>query len=294
MNDYIFLKARAKINITLDVLNKREDGYHNLSMIMQTVHLHDVLTIEKNKSGKIFMTCNLKWLPVDERNLVYKCSIYMKEHYKIKEGFNINLIKNIPVSAGMAGGSSDCAATLVAIRNLFKLSISKNELKKIGKMFGADVPYCINRGTALAEGIGEKITPLKPHPPIFVLIAKPPISISSQEIFTKLDINKITYHPKTDLVINYINEQNINGIANNFHNVLELVTMKENPIIYDLKETMLKNNALGTLMTGSGPSVFGYFNDISSAKSTLNSIKMLHPTVKELFITSIYNPIIKK
>lgn len=170
--DDIKLRARAKINITLDAIRKMENGYHELEMIMQTVNLCDNLHIKKTNTGKVELKSNLVWLPCDSRNLVYRAAEYMRETYNIKEGIEIELVKNIPVAAGLAGGSSDCAATLVGINNLFRLNISQEELMKIGKSFGADVPYCILRGTALAEGIGEKLTVLPNFPNCYVLLAK--------------------------------------------------------------------------------------------------------------------------
>jgi 4-diphosphocytidyl-2-C-methyl-D-erythritol kinase len=289
--NYIQLKARAKINISLDAIDKREDGFHNLKMIMQTLHLHDTITIKKIYENKIILDCNLKWLPLNEKNIVYRCAVYMKEQYNIKHGLHISLQKNIPVSAGMAGGSSDCAATLIGIRNLFKLPISKKELEEIGLTFGSDVPYCLVRGTCLAEGRGEILTPLKKHPSTFVLIARPPITVSTQEIFNSLDISKIKNRPKTEVIIDSINRGDINGIANNFCNVLETITIKRHPIIQDIKNTMLENKALGSLMTGSGASVFGYFKYMKDAKIALQKIQLNNPEIKDLYVTSIYNPL---
>ena len=189
--DDIKLRARAKINITLDAIRKMENGYHELEMIMQTVNLCDNLHIKKTNTGKVELKSNLVWLPCDSRNLVYRAAEYMRETYNIKEGIEIELVKNIPVAAGLAGGSSDCAATLVGINNLFRLNISQEELMKIGKSFGADVPYCILRGTALAEGIGEKLTVLPNFPNCYVLLAKPPISVSTASVFGALDLKKV-------------------------------------------------------------------------------------------------------
>jgi 4-diphosphocytidyl-2-C-methyl-D-erythritol kinase len=293
--NYIHLKARAKINIALDVLSKRSDGYHNIKMIMQTLHLNDAIQIKKNYSStNINLTCNLKWLPINEKNLVYKAAYYLKETYKIHGGIDIELIKNIPVSAGMAGGSSDCAATLIGIRNLFKLSISNQEILNLGKLFGADVPFCIMRGTALSEGIGEILTPITPHPNVFVLVVKPPINVSTANVFSKLVIDDIVDRPNIELMIKNIQNKNITGICDNFCNVLETVTIKQYPIISDIKEIMIKNNAYGSLMSGSGPSVFGYFSSLTELKNCIYQVKNYNPKIKEIFITSIYNPIIKR
>lgn len=282
------LNARAKINITLDVLRKREDGYHDLSMIMQTVNLCDNLTISINNSGNIEMTSNFSWLPCDGRNLVYKAAALMKEKYNIKEGIKIHLEKNIPVAAGMAGGSSDCAATLVGLRNIFKIKASDEELMALGKTLGADVPYCILRGTALAEGIGEKLTPLPPFPDSTLLIAKPPINVSTATVFGSFDINNVDKRPNNDKMIELIKNKDLKGICQNMCNVLESVTVKNYPIIDSLKTAMLEKGALGSLMSGSGPTVFGFFENYEKALSALKYIRAKHH-IKEIYITTVFN-----
>ena len=284
----IKLNARAKINITLDVIRKREDGYHDLSMIMQSINLCDNITIATNNSGKINMTSNYSWLPCDNRNLVYKAAELMKKTYNFKEGIDIHLTKNIPVAAGMAGGSSDCAATLVGIRNLLKIKASDNELMKLGKTLGADVPYCILRGTALAEGIGEKLTKLPPFPNTLILVAKPPINVSTATVFGKFDLNKVDKHPDNKKMIELIENGDLDGICQNMCNVLETVTANEYPIIKDLKVAMLENGAIGSLMSGSGPTVFGFYNDYDTALKALKLIRNKYH-IKEIFITTTFN-----
>ena len=284
----IKLNARAKINITLDVLRKREDGYHDLSMIMQTINLCDNITINTTENNNIEMTANYSWLPCDERNLVYKAAALMKEKYNIKEGLKIHLTKNIPVAAGMAGGSSDCAATLIGIRNLFKIKADDNELMALGKTLGADVPYCILRGTALAEGIGEKLTQLPPFPNSIVLIAKPPINVSTAAVFGNFDLNNVKKHPDNKKIIELIKNKDLKGICNNMCNVLETVTVNNYPIIADIKKAMLEYDAIGSLMSGSGPTVFGFYENYDKALIALRHIRSKF-RIKEIYITTIFN-----
>lgn len=284
----IRLNARGKINITLDVLRKREDGYHDLSMIMQTVNLCDNLSIDTTDSGIIEMTSNYSWLPCDERNLVYRAAALMKEKYDIKEGLKIHLDKNIPVAAGMAGGSSDCAATLVGIRNMLKIKDSDEELMALGKTLGADVPYCILRGTALAEGIGEKLTQLPPFPDSTLLIAKPPINVSTAAVFGSFDLNKVDRHPDNEKMIELIKNKDLQGICDNMCNVLESVTVRNYPIIDTIKKAMLDKGAIGSLMSGSGPTVFGFFESYDKALNALKFIRAKHH-IKEIYITTVFN-----
>lgn len=284
----IKLNARGKINITLDVLRKREDGYHDLSMIMQTVNLCDNLSIKITNSGNIEMTSNYSWLPCDERNLVYKAAALMKEKYDIKEGISLHLDKNIPVAAGMAGGSSDCAATLIGIRNLLKINASDKELMALGKTLGADVPYCILRGTALAEGIGEKLTQLSPFPDTILLIVKPPINVSTATVFGSLDLSKVDKHPDNKKMIELIKNKDLQGICDNMCNVLESVTIKNYPIIDTIKKSMINNGAMGSLMSGSGPTVFGFFENYDMALKALKYIRSKHH-IREIYITTVFN-----
>lgn len=286
--DGIELKARAKINITLDAIRKMDNGYHQLEMIMQTVNLCDNLHIKKTKTGNIELSTNLVWLPCDSRNLVYKAAEYMKKTYNIKEGLKIELIKNIPVAAGLAGGSSDCAAVLVGINNLFRLNISQEELMKIGKNFGADVPYCILRGTALAEGIGEQLTVLPNFPNCYVLLAKPAISVSTASVFGALDLKKVNRHPDTQTIINYIEQGDLQAVSENMVNVLETVTCKKYPVIEQIKKAMMDNGAVGSMMSGSGPTVFGFFSEYKEGLHALKYIKNKFRT-KEVYLTTVFN-----
>ena len=286
--EQVKLFARAKINPALDVIQKLDNGYHNIKTIMQTVSLFDIINISKTKTNKIYLSTNLSWLPNDSRNLVYKTAEYFKENYDIKEGININLTKNIPISAGLAGGSTDCAATLIGIRNLFKLPISNEELFKIGKELGADVPFCLLRGTALAEGIGEKLTPLHYFPYCYIVIAKPSFSVSTESIFQNLNINSISKRPDIEKIIYYLEKEDLKGICNNLVNVLEEVTIKRHPVIEKIKKTMVINGALGSLMSGSGSSIFGIFNSKKSAIHAIKQIKFKY-NIKDIFLTIPFN-----
>lgn len=259
MNNSLQLKAYGKINLGLDVVRKREDGYHEVRMVMQTVKLYDKLTFHLLKDDRISIQTNLKFLPVNKDNLVYKAIKLLKDTYQIKQGMEIDLFKCIPVAAGMAGGSSDCAAALVGAAKLFGLHLSKEELMKLGVQLGADVPYCILRGTALSEGIGEILTPLPSLPDCHILIAKPPVSVSTKFVYTNLDANGITEHPDIDGIVNALGKNDLSGIANRLENVLETVTIPQYPVISDIKNCMIENGAMNALMSGSGPTVFGLF-----------------------------------
>lgn len=286
--EQVKLFARAKINPALDITGKLDNGYHSIKTIMQTVSLFDTIHISKIECNKIVLNTNLSWLPNDNRNLVYKTAEFFKENYSIKSGISINLIKNIPVSAGLAGGSSDCAATLIGIRNLFKLPISNKELFKIGKELGADVPFCLLRGTALAEGIGEKLTPLHYFPYCYIVIAKPSFSVSTESVFKELNLNNISKRPDIEKIIYYLKKEDLKGICDNLVNVLEEVTIKRHPIIEKIKQTMIKNGALGSLMSGSGSSVFGIFISKKSAIYAIKQIKFKY-NIKDIFLTIPFN-----
>ncbi len=288
--DFVFLEARAKINISLDIKGKREDGYHDLATIMQSINLFDTVFIKKTNTGDIRLETNAGFLPVNEKNIVYKAAGYMLKKFDIKSGLYIDLKKNIPISAGLAGGSSDCAATLVGMKKLFSLPLKYAELLEIGAELGSDVPFCINRGTYLAEGRGEILTKLAPHPKIFVVLAKPPNAVSTASVFAEYNPKAVKKHPDTDLLIKAIYEKDIISIANNFCNVLESVTERNLPIITDLKSAMIKNNALNAMMSGSGPTVFGYFINKNDAHAAVRYIHKNFKQVKEVFLTTVYNP----
>ena len=289
--EYIKVRANAKINLTLDVLNRREDGYHNIKTVMQTLKLHDKIFIKKIVSTKIKIVTNMPWLPVDSRNLVYKATSLIQKNYNVNSGVFIDINKNIPVSAGLAGGSSNCAATLLALRRLFALTISNTELYELGKELGADVPYCLMGGTVLAQGIGERLTKLPPHPSVHVLLIKPSVSISTASVYGGLDLNVMPIRTveDTNKVLDAIREKNLANICDSFYNALEYNVEKKYPIIKNIKATMMQNKALGAMMSGSGPTVFAYFKAKNDALNAIRALKQYERNIKDVHLTGIYN-----
>ena len=255
------LKAMAKINLGLDVLGKREDGYHEVRMIMQTIRMYDILDIRKTKRPGIVLTTNLPFIPTDSRNLVYKAAQMLMDEFGIEEGLSIKLRKFIPVAAGMAGGSSDAAAALVGINRLFKLGLSQKELMDRAVNIGADVPYCVMRGTALAEGIGEKLTRITQVPDCFVLIGKPGINVSTKAAYESLQLDKISSHPDIDGMIGDIERGDLLAMTQKMGNVFEPGIIEKYPVIGEIKALMESHGALKAMMSGSGPTVFGIFDD---------------------------------
>jgi len=277
----MLLKAYAKINLSLDVVGKREDGYHTLRMIMQTIDLYDILNVKKIYKG-IKVVCNRPYVPTDERNLVYKAAELFINTYKIDGGIEIYLKKYIPVAAGMAGGSTDAASALKAMRAFYKPEIEDKELMELGLKIGADIPYCILGGTALCEGIGEKITRLKPFRNHILVVIKPPFGVSTREVYSNLDINKVIKHPDTELLIKYVEEDNLHGVCRNMKNVLENVTLRKHTTLKNIKKEVLDMGAMGTLMSGSGPTIFAFFEDMLKAQICYDKMKKKY---KEVFIT---------
>lgn len=284
----IRLNARAKINLGLDVLRKREDGYHDVRMVMQTIGIYDRLIITKIPEEDIRIKSNLFFLPVNENNLIYKAAKLLKDRCGFAGGVEIDLNKFIPVSAGLAGGSTDAASTLFGLNRLFDLGLSTKELMELGVSIGADVPYCVMRGTALAEGIGEKLTALPPLPRCWILIAKPPINVSTKLVYESLDMNGVDRHPDIDGLIDAIKRQDINGICSLMGNVLENVTVPLYPVIESIKNDMMDNGAINAMMSGSGPTVFGIFPD---EETTLKCQAFLKNKgeARQVYITESFN-----
>ncbi|SHK40641.1 4-diphosphocytidyl-2-C-methyl-D-erythritol kinase [Hathewaya proteolytica DSM 3090] len=279
----MIIKAYAKINLSLDVVGKRDDGYHLLEMVMQQIDLYDVIEIHSNSTGMINVTCDKKYVPCDERNLAYKAAALYKEKYNIKDGVSIGITKNIPVSAGLAGGSTDAAAVLKAMRRMFPMKkVSHRSLKELGLMLGADVPYCIQGGTALCKGIGENVKPLNSIHNVIVVLVKPNFGISTKDIYGKLQLDKINKHPATDEIVKTIKERNIRALCYNMKNVLENVAVGMHPQISGIKKEMMRLGAEGALMSGSGPSVFGIFPDMLTAQRAFEYFKQFY---NEVFIT---------
>ena len=271
------LRAMAKINLGLDVLRKREDGYHEVRMIMQTIQMYDLLDIRKKSEPGIELSTNLPYVPSDERNLVYKAAKLLMDEFDVKEGLSMKLTKSIPVAAGMAGGSSDAAAAFVGVNRLFRLGLSEEELMKRAVQVGADVPYCVMRGTALAEGIGEKLTSLPGLPRCYVLVGKPGINVSTKLAYENLNLNSIQKHPDIDGMLLDIENQDIYSLTSKMENVFE-----------EIKDLMEANGALKAMMSGSGPTVFGIFDDRAKMREAAEVLKQSH-LAKTVFATQIYN-----
>lgn len=288
--DKIQLKALAKINLGLDVLRRREDGYHEVKMIMQTIGLHDDLEIRKTKTPGIQVKTNLYYLPTNENNLVYKAAKLLMDEFQIQDGVSIQLKKRIPVAAGMAGGSSDAAAVLWGINQMYGLGLSMQALMERGVRLGADVPYCIQRGTALAEGIGEKLSVLPPMPKCTILIAKPGISVSTKFVYENLHANdlKPEQHPDVDSMIEAMRQKNLGLLCSRMGNVLETVTIPAYPVINEIKRTMMDNGAIGSMMSGSGPTVFGIFDSPVAAKQAMKAVRAAK-LAKQICLTTPYN-----
>lgn len=282
------LQAFAKINLGLDVLGKREDGYHEVRMIMQTIRMYDQLDMRKSVEPGIHLTTNKKYIPVDENNLVWRAAKLMMDTCGIMEGVSIHLHKVIPVAAGMAGGSSDAAATLVGMNRLFHCGLSKEKLMELGVQIGADVPYCVLRGTALAEGIGEKLTVLPPMPDCWILIGKPGISVSTKYVYTTLDLNTDTVHPDIDGMKKALEDGNLYGITERMGNVLQDVTIPAYPEVERIKEQMKALGAVNALMSGSGPTVFGIFDNEEKAQEACQKLRE-SGSCQQVFLTVPFN-----
>ena len=282
------LQAFAKINLGLDVLGKREDGYHEVRMIMQTIRMYDQLDMRKSVEPGIHLTTNKKYIPVDENNLVWRAAKLMMDTCGIIEGVSIHLHKVIPVAAGMAGGSSDAAATLVGMNRLFHCGLSKEKLMELGVQIGADVPYCVLRGTALAEGIGEKLTVLPPMPDCWILIGKPGISVSTKYVYTTLDLNTDTVHPDIDGMKKALEDGNLYGITERMGNVLQDVTSPAYPEVERIKEQMKTLGAVNAMLSGRGPTVFGIGDNEEKAQEACQKLRE-SGSCQQVFLTVPFN-----
>lgn len=293
MIKHLSLKAYGKINLGLDVLRRREDGYHDVRMIMQTVGIFDRVDLIWKEEPGIQVETNLYYLPTNENNLVYKAAKLLMDEFQVQEGLLIRLRKFIPVAAGMAGGSSDAAAVLFGVNKMFRLGLTTEELMQRGVKIGADVPYCILRGTALSEGIGEVLTSLPPVPQCQVLVAKPGINVSTKFVYENLHANDLRpeQHPDIDGMIRAIKAQDLQGIADKLGNVLETVTGKEYPVIQEIKDKMLEFGAIGSLMSGSGPTVFGLFTNPKAAQQAYEELRYGESSglAKQVYLTNFYN-----
>lgn len=290
---HLELKAYGKINLGLDVVRRREDGYHEVRMIMQTVRVYDAIELNRTEEEGIRLLTNLYYLPDNENNLGYRAAKLLMDEFGIRDGVEIKMKKFIPVAAGMAGGSSDAAAVLFGVNKMFGLGLSKQELMERGVRLGADVPYCIMRGTALSEGIGEILTPLPPMPQCRVLIAKPAVSVSTKHVYESLNLPSLgaEAHPDIDAMRAAIEKKDLSGVVSQLGNVLETVTIPENPVIQTLKDKMMEMGADGSLMSGSGPTVFGLFTNQTAAQAAYEELRYgsSQDLAKQVYLTSFYN-----
>lgn len=287
--DTMELKARAKVNLGLDVCRRLENGYHEVKMIMQTVDIYDELQFKKRNEPDIILSVDsLDSLGDISNNLIFRAAKLMFERFSIKQGIEIHLKKNIPVAAGMAGGSTDAAATMIAINEMFELGQTKEQLMEMAVCLGADIPYCILGGTALAEGIGEKLTVLPAPPEAVVLVAKPAIMVSTKDVYENLHVETLTKHPDIDGMVEALKDKSLSGITDRMENVLETVTVKLYPVIAQIKDIMKENGAINALMSGSGPTVFGIYDSKEKAQAAADIIKN-EKLAADIIVTGFYN-----
>lgn len=272
MRQKLSVKAPAKINLALDVLHKRPDGYHEVEMIMTNVDLADRLELTELRRDEIILESTSGFVPDDQRNLAYQAAALLKKKYRIKQGISIKIDKQIPVAAGLAGGSSDAAATLRGLNELWQIGLSYDELAELGSEIGSDVAFCVHGGTALAKGRGEVIQPLDAPPPCWVILAKPSIGVSTADVYRRLRTMEMK-HPDVKGMMRAIEEKNYEGICHNLGNVLEDVTLKLHPEVRQIKEKMQNLGADGVLMSGSGPTVFGLTRHESRMQRIYNGLR---------------------
>lgn len=277
-------KAYAKVNIGLDVLRRRPDGYHELKMIMQTVDICDELTFEREREPGIQLRIDGADLPADERNLAYRAAALLMEEKHIREGVSITLKKRIPIAAGMAGGSADAAAVMRGLNALFAMGYSTKSLQKLGVKLGADIPYCISGGTMLSEGIGEVLTPLPAPPDCHLVVAKPDVDVSTAFVYRNLRADSLPFHPDIDGMAKALAAGDLKGITDRMGNVLETVTVREYPVIDRIKKRMCGLGAENALMSGSGPTVFGIYKEKETAENTAEVLKE-EKLAKAVFVT---------
>lgn len=282
--DKLQLKAYGKINLGLDVIRKRPDGYHDLDMIMQMVDVYDDVILTKKEDDEIVVKTDTAVLSNGKDNLAYMAAKTLMDEFGINQGLEIKINKRIPIAGGMAGGSSDCATTLIGVNQMFGLGLTKEELMERGVKLGADVPYCILGGTAIARGIGEILTPLPTPPQCYVIIAKPPVSVSTAFVYGRIRPDEITKRPDIESMASAIKDQDLYKLSSLLYNVMEDVTVPEYPIIQNIKDVMLNGGALNSIMSGSGPTVFGLYDDKQKAEKTVEQLKQKGLT-EQLYLT---------
>ena len=287
MEQGLTLKAHGKINLGLDVVRRLENGYHEVRMVMQSVELADTVTMRRLPEDKIVLKTDREGLPCDEGNLAYRAAKLVKEKYAVREGVEIFLEKKIPMAAGMAGGSADCAAVFKGMNELFGLGLSLGEMQREGVKLGADVPYCLLGGCALSEGIGEVLTPLKSPPECVLLLAKPDIDVSTKYVYENLRLNQLKRHPDIDGILRSIEAGDLTGMCGRLENVLESVTGKKYPVIGEIEKAMEAEGALRALMSGSGPTVFGIFREREAAVRAMGRVREGN-LAKEVFLSKFH------
>ena len=285
----IKMKAYAKVNLSLDITGKRPNGYHEVEMIMQQISLHDVVTLEKISSG-ISIHTNCPYIPSDHRNIVYQVAQEMMDQYQLSGGLSIDIEKNIPVAAGLAGGSADAAAVIMGMNNLFKLDLPLEVMKAFALKFGADIPFCIEGGAAIARGIGEELEPIKGLKDTWMVLVKPNIGVSTESVYKQVNISQIKKHPPTLKLKEAIEKNDLHNLSKYMYNVLEEVTGKNYPVIELLEKKLRSFNALGAMMSGSGPTVFGIYRNYKNAQK---AYKNLLKTQREVFLVQAYQGGIK-
>lgn len=283
--DSIEVKAYAKVNLSLDVINRRENGYHEVEMIMQQVTLHDNIKITKKNNG-ISIHTDCIFIPSNSKNIAYKIAAGVLDKFDISTGIHIEIEKRIPVAAGLAGGSADAAAVIIGLNKLFDLKMSKEEMKNFSVAYGADIPFCIEGGAAVARGIGEELEVIDGLKKVWMVLYKPSISVSTQEIYRKLNVSNIKKHPDTRLLLDAIKRGSYRELACNMYNVLEEITVDKYPLIKDVERKMREYGALGAMMSGSGPTVFGIFKNYNSAKSAFKNLQRKN---KQVFLVMTYD-----
>jgi 4-diphosphocytidyl-2-C-methyl-D-erythritol kinase len=282
----IKIEGNAKINLTLDILGKRPDGYHEVAMVMQSIGLHDTIEMDKAKEG-IALSINVPWLRADEKNLAWRAAALMQQEYGLRGGVRMRLTKRIPVAAGLAGGSADAAAVLRGLDRLYKLGLSDDQLCELGARLGSDIPFCLRRGTMLATGRGEVLTRLADMPETWVVLAKPRISVSTAWAYQNYDEQGAEQHPDNERIQQEIARGNRKGVAKLLCNVLESVTIKRYAVISRYKELMMEQGAMASMMSGSGPTVFG----LAESRGTANKIAdcLRASTKADVFVTRTMN-----
>ncbi|MDQ0063724.1 4-(cytidine 5'-diphospho)-2-C-methyl-D-erythritol kinase [Paenibacillus harenae] len=269
----IYEKASAKINLVLDVLRKREDGFHEVEMIMTMVDLADRLEMEELPRDTIIISSQVGYIPLDEKNLAFQAARLIKDRYDVRKGVYIHLDKKIPVAAGLAGGSSDAAAALRGLNRLWKLGIPEEELRVLGAELGSDVPYCVTGGTAIARGRGELLEHIDNPPQCWVVLAKPPINVSTADVYGRLRANELKHHPSIPNMRDALARGSFNDICEGLGNVLEDVTLEVHPEVQQIKESMIRLGADGVLMSGSGPTVFGLVSKEAKLPRIYNGLR---------------------